>query len=185
MLRKPFYPEAEIVTKYTEGNEFVLRDTGADYVGVYHILPNDTYWTESKQSNNSEELVIKRFDVSKRVQEYNKLRNFETVGSSTPKPYWPRPTVEDYERGYFYRFFVQKKNDRLNTLMEIDEFQFRNFGRGIEKIDEMIWDRITVKWQIVSRYASEINKREVLNTQKTTTFKFLEKYLTDYLEFSK
>lgn len=185
MLRKPFYPEAEIVTKYTEGNEFVLRDTGADYVGVYHMLPNDTYWTGSKQSNESQELVIKRFDASKRVQEYNKARNFESVGSLTPKPYWPRPTIQDYENGEFYRYFAQKKNDRLNTIMEIDEFQFRNFGRGLERIDEMTWDKIAIKWKLVSQYASAMNKHEVESTQRTTSFKFLEKYLTNYLEFTK
>ena len=120
---RPFYGLHRIDKgKYTNGNELVIED-GTDYVGTYHILPNNQKFTFARPEINSVELFEKRFDLSDSVIRYNFLNDKITGQYISPFPIQPIPELDQYEDGEFERYFVQKRNNPRVTIVQIDSDQ--------------------------------------------------------------
>jgi len=183
---QPFYPLHSIQTgKYTPGNEFVLSSKRhVDYVGLYHILPNDEVWTGSTPSLNTERLVRKRLDLSEDVKLYDSIKNREQSNYISPVSYYPQPTAEEYRVGTILRYFVQKRNNPYSTIQEIDAPQYISINRSnFTGIDGFIWNFIELEWILSTQMAAEINGRVVLEAD--VKFPGLKNYLTNYLELTK
>jgi len=186
ITRQAYYPPNEVQTGlYTNGNEFVLyEDYTIEYEGLYHKLPNGQIWTRSSPHSNSKRLQEKRFDFSDDVKTYNAIRGNQQINYVRPIEKQVMPDESDYERGYFYRYFIQKKNTPHSTIMEIDADQLNRMNRTNNKgINVNIWHTTEVQWYLKGKYASNLNKRQVEHASKS--FKGLEKYIFNYLEYVK
>lgn len=184
--REPFYPISKIATgKYTAGGEFVYyEDLSLEYIGLYHILPNDQCWTETAPNSKSKLIVPKRFDASEDVKIYNNNKNI--IGNNYISPINKMPHIENhhYISGEILRYFVQKKNSPLNTIYEIDREQFLTLNNSNRPgINSSIWNHIVINWKLTGDMAGEINKNTIeIASQK---FKGIEFFLTNYFEFVK
>jgi len=184
--RAPYYLEHNIITgQYTSGDEFVYASNFEDYVGLYHILPGDRAWTESApRPGQSRELLKKPKHFNDDVKTYLRNNGFKEVKyiAPVPAPYLPRQA--DYDRGYIYRHFIQKRSNPLNTIMEIDSEQFtRMNNRNLKGINSVIWRGQIIKWYIKGKLQAYFNEREVTEAKKD--FPGIDRYLHNYLEYRK
>lgn len=183
----PYYPLHKIETgKYTSGNELIIDDIKqTDYIGLYHILPNGDYWSNSSPQPDSVKLLPKRLAVSQDVRQYNILKNRTASNYVSPIPYYPIVETSDYELGYIMRYFVQKRNNPYVTIQEIDPTQFNTLNnKNRPGISILLWNYVEVKWTIRGAYASQLNLQEIRKSE-IAGFVNLQNYLKDPLEFWK
>ena len=184
---EPYYPIHKIQTgKYTNGAELVTDDVNQmDYIGLYHILPNGEYWSHSSPNANSQKLISKRMDVSPDVKRFNSIRGKEPANYTSPIPYYPILTSSDYELGYVMRYFVQKRNNPLVTITEIDPSQYNTLNSNNQPgISSLLWNNTEIQWSIRGSYAIQMNMQEVQRAIDNG-FINLQNYLTNPLEFWK
>jgi len=185
-FKEPYYPISKIKTGlYTPGNEFVeyLR-FDQDYIGLYHELPNGEWWTGSIPFSGGVRLALKRFDASDDVKKYNQINSRAQSNYISPTPVQISPTDADYARGFIERYFVQRRDDPIQTIIEINADQFALINsKNRRGISALIWNSTIIEWQLIKgRYAGDINLNAV-NSIKTK-FPGIEKYLVDNLEFT-
>jgi hypothetical protein len=187
MATEPFYPIHKIETgKYTNGNELITDDSiQADYIGLYHILPNGDYWTHSSPHNNSKKLIPKKFKVDGSVRQYNLIQDIAPANYVSPVSFYPLVTANDYQNGYIMRYFVQKRNNPLVTIQEIDGNQFNTLNASNQPgISSILWNAIEIKWTIRGAYAIQLNGQEIRRAEEKG-FKNISNYLINLLEFWK
>jgi len=163
-VRVPYYNLHQIITgRYTPGNDFVLPD-GTDYIGEYHILPTLQKFTGSRPFADSVELFEKRISISADTLKYNQIRDIDASQYIMPILYYPNPNVDDYKRGIIERYFVQKRNNPSNTILEINGQQYNSINtRGKPGINGVIWNKLMIQWRI-----SRIPKSDVMYLNKET-----------------
>lgn len=187
MAAQPYYHISSIKTaQYTTGNEFIIDNLNQDdYVGLYHILPNGDYWTETSPSDKSLKLLKKNFKVSSDVKRYNFIRDIKQTSHSTPILFHPMPNQEDYKLGYINRYFVQKRNNPYKTIYEIAPLQYNTINkRNIDGLSAMIWNYVEIQWRISGVHAKMLNL-QAIQTAEDHGFVNISKYLMNPLEFWK
>lgn len=185
-INQPYYAQHQILTgQYTPGEELVLAN-GSNYVGGYHILPNGHYFTGFNPSEKSVELFEKRNDWSADVTTYNRIKQIVTMNYVQPTPYLSIPTLDDYNDGYLYRYFVQKRNNPLVTIMEIDVNQFNAINtKNQPGLNGTIWNSAVIKWKLTGSNILEFNLRELEQAEILYKFRGLRAILTNLKEYSK
>ena len=103
----------------------------------------------------------------------------------------PKPTELDYQRGFVRRYFIQKLNDKLSPIYEVDYDRFNNYKSNPYFI------AVSLKWRIkgpketkydnngvvVDRAVSESNRISIqLISDKIPNLKL---YLPNLLQFHK
>lgn len=148
-IQKPYYNLHQILLgQYTSGGEFVLA-TGEDYVGGYHILPNEQRFSDFRPTDKSVELFEKKMNPTEDVLRYNQISGKIINRYLPPISYQPNPTPDDYKIGKFDRFFVQKRNSPFNTIVEIDANQYNQVNTlNNPGINGVLWNRCKVNWRI-------------------------------------
>ena len=149
-----YIPKSKVNILNTPGNEFIKKFGGEGYVGKYMELSNGKYYAGSDPSNLGEELIIPLAP--------NQLNNtIDSVLYSNLKPkkakfltqiqsVYPSkstPTEEDYERGYYSRYFARKVNDPKN-YMEIDAGVFNSINQQKNQYDFRLYEVGSVTWNL-------------------------------------
>lgn len=112
-------PANIIETGYTQGDQYNLPN-GQYYKGFYHKDIAGRYWTGKEHTNESIQLIFpfqpsspldqnfiaKNNDVSK---PYTKIYN-ENIDTPLLKNDIIKPTIDDYDNGYFVRYVAQLKS---------------------------------------------------------------------------
>jgi hypothetical protein len=187
VIRKPYYNINQILTGlYTAGSEYVTS-TGLDYIGEYHITPNDKKYSGSQPSEKSIELFDKKIkNIDYNVINYNTITQKEINRYTYPIPYIPTPDDEDYINGKMERFFVQKRND-LRNIIEIGVDQYNNLNfKNNPGINSSIWNSIKIIWSISNLPKSSIerlNSYEI--NSNSNNFPYLNFYLKNLTELYK
>jgi hypothetical protein len=148
-IQQPYYNTHQILTgQYTDGDEFVLS-TGEEFVGGYHVLPTGQRFSEFRPTNKSVELFEKKMNPTQDILRYNQITGNQINKYVPPISYQPIPTTDDYKKGKFDRFFVQKRNSPLNTIVEIDGTQFNQVNvLNNPGINGVLWNRLQINWKI-------------------------------------
>ncbi len=184
-LNQPYYNIHQIDTgKFSSGNEFVLPN-GDDYIGAYHIIPGNRYYTGFQPEPSSVELFEKRLNPTQDILKYNQITGNEINKHVPPIIYYPTPNADDYKRGFIQRFFVQKRNSPLNTILEIDYNQFNLINtQNNPGINGVIYNKVLLNWKISKipiQDAKYLNELEVRKNQPN--FPYLNLYLNNLTEF--
>lgn len=215
-----YYPLNRIVTnRYTRGNEFSLSD-GTPYAGKYYT----TYTGESYTGINpvlgaSEPLFkinAKKFankflvDFTGAASGADNLKLNPNVIYDTVKgtldteqeslteltPYYPVPTDEDYERGYFTRYFA-KNYSGPGYIFEISKADWSTIENGQNISNVLGYEIASIFWQLtgplndkrISQYQTkggvyDTNKR--VTEAENKTFRGLVEFIGgDYTKFAK
>ena len=134
--------------------------------------------------------ITQAVDTEQPVRSPNNSIYFKLTGTRfdlylNPKYFYPEPDEQDYERGFIYRYFAQKKND-ISSIMEInkDDFDSANTS-NYQGLDEGILNLSVIEWTISGPIAAarQANNRVLLfaNDQSPGILS----YLTDLDEFHK
>ena len=187
IINREYYNLHQIDTgKYALPNQFIFLD-GEDYVGPYHILPNGKFFTGNIPELKSKQIIEKGDKlISKDVIKYNNIKNEELTTFVSPVAFFPNINEIDIDNGYIERFFVQRRNNPDNTIMEIDLDQYLNIGTEKNNISSVNYNSIHLKWYISKlddKTKIQLNRRQIEDAEKK--FKGLKKFITNYLEYSK
>ena len=184
-IKQPFYNLHQLTLgKYTEGGEFVLKN-GELYVGSYHILPSGQMFSGFRPEKGSVELFELRLNPTPDILRYNQITGKEINRYSTPSSFSPNPTLDDYNRGKIERFFIQKRNSALNSIMEIDSIQYNQINvKNNPGINGIIYNKVKLEWIISKLPVDDASYLNGLTISKNTpNFPYLETFLTNTLEF--
>lgn len=186
-LVRPYYRLHQIIPgQYASLGELVTAD-GEDYEGPYHVLPNGHLFTGYRPADSSQPLFYKRVDLTDTAKQYNRVKG-RTVAVSNytaPKFYVAAPTRDDYAQGFMYRYFAQKRNSPLSSIVEIsyEDFTQANLSNapgislGLYNIQSVMW-RVS---RVSRQEATALNMKAVQQAERE--FPGLTKYLSDLSEF--
>ena len=185
MLPQLYTPKYKLKRGYTEGNEYIVRNTNENYTGLYHIYPNGAIYSNGELTTDSVELIRNVFNDNPNNLTYFTLRNLSFDRYVYPVFYSAMPTPDDYRVGIVLRYFAQKINEP-NTIIEIDSKQAKSANRSNKVgINRYIWNIQVIEWTISgnSEQVSKANKKVLSFTEQRMPG--IHNYLTDPLEFYK
>ena len=206
MLR--YYPTSKIIpNQKTSGGEFILN--GRPYVGKYYITydgrafsgpypevgPNELlirdleYSYQDRPTNRNLASIDRRASISTSIHSKNRI-------SGKPNTYYPRPTEEDYTRGYIIRYFTKKENEN-GFIIEISKEEYNNIINGTTDYDIRLYQVADIIWKLTGPLRSvrtsqynitpgivDVNQRLVETTNKTF-FGLTEFIGGDYTKFAR
>ena len=184
-VSRPYYNLHQIITgQYSSGGEYVYKD-GTDYIGPFHILPSEQFFTGPRPEPNSKEIFVKRLEITPDILRYNINAGGTTSRYETPIPISRFPTSDEYSIGEMERYFVQKRNSPRNTIIEIDYIQFNKINKqNSPGINGVVWRELLLTWKISKLSSNDAyawNQRIVISNENI--FPGLQNFLSNFLEF--
>ena len=90
-----------------------------------------------------------------------------------PVSYYPKPTVEDYTRGYFIRYFIKKINSK-GFVIEISPEEYNEFVNGTVRYDVSFYLVTQIFWKITGdlntkRYSQYDIRLGIIEVNKKNT----------------
>lgn len=196
MRNKLYYPASHIVTGlYTSGKEWMLQD-GTEYIGYYHKYVDGTVLTVATYSEFNSKTLIPYMDLIAQPDNHEYNSAIKKVNVYTAPIYkYPLPTIEDYNKGFFQRYFVRRRNySTYVDIMEIDSKQFNTLNTPGTGIDGNLYIGTTINWKLtgplkdVNTNSGTIHGVEDTNRRlveiKDKDLKGLINFLTDYTELT-
>jgi hypothetical protein len=162
MLR--YYPSFAIQPNLnTAGGEFLLN--GQPYSGRYYetydgraftgptpevgpseqlqripFYPSTPGLTNSNLSNKNQKQLASKTGVFASTLINNRI-------PGQPNSYYPKPTEQDYKKGYLIRYFTKKENER-GFVTEISQDEYNSIVNGTADYDITIYQTTTILWKL-------------------------------------
>ena len=150
-----YLPKNKIKTGlYASDKQFVYQDTNNFYVGPYYALYNGKFFTGQDQNTpNSKEIV--KYEPTK-------------VITGPPKPIGLAqsplfPTDQDYENGFFSRYFLVKYNQPL--FIETDKKTYDSYIQRDPQVPWQLYNPVLLIWKLTG----DINQVAQTNQNSTIT----------------
>ncbi len=155
-----YYPSFRVKTNLnTAGNEFQLN--GAPYTGKYYATFDGKFYAGANPIFGSNERLLpiakyindvglKKLGLREEARAEFATRTkvqIDLSNSVEPTSYQARPTEEDYSKGYFFRFFVKKVNEK-GYIKEISEQEFVGINSGTVPYDVSYYQTESVMWKL-------------------------------------
>lgn len=201
MIKRPkiYYPKSKIITNlYTSGKEWMLADTFEEYKGFYHKYLDGIVLSEAIYGPKSKKLIPYIDPVLQpNTALYDSLKEITSKQVTTPFNVFNRPTLKDYGKGSFTRYFIYRRNfsDIFNDFFEVNETQYKSWKKPKFGIDEKLYNAFTIQWRLTGPYHDNVidghtkefgvydtNRRLAFLNDKV--FPGTSKVLTDYIEHS-
>ena len=137
----PYFPKSKVNIKEASTGEFVYKEGRKAFKGKYLELSNGRYYAGTDTINLGDELektkeepsnnrIGNSFDAQKYSLLKKKKKKFLQNTKKVPISK-PTPTEEDYDRGYYIRYFAK----RINQLRGYIEINSDTFQKLQEKTD--------------------------------------------------
>jgi len=206
-----YYPKSQIVINlYTNGQEYVLKSTNANYIGNYWKTSDGKFFTgKTPDDINIQELISfsatlptnnldtlntstqtpeasELFIDSPIALEYSKINSEFSTSKFLPLSFNPQPTQDDYNLGEFTRYFCKKTNEIIYTEINKD-----TYDKLLGQEPTYLWQLYTpfkYQWVISGDKETVYKTNEQITRYMITKFKFpvFNKFLReDYLKFWK
>jgi len=154
-----YYPSFRVKTNLTtRGNEYRLN--GVPYSGLYYATYDGKFYTGANPAVGPNERLdpIKNnlLSTNQRGRLSPESRSQFTITAAAvvepkdrtqPTSYHPKPTEPDYNRGYFYRFFVKKINEQ-GYVKEISEQEYVDIEQGTVEYDVSYYQIQSILWKL-------------------------------------
>ena len=181
---KVYYPKSQITNGlFTLGGQWMEMD-GTDYVGPYHTYTDGNVYTGGTFFKGSVKLIPWK-PQSSSDKRYKEIVNVKVDQYIAPKYYLPRPMDEDFDKGWFNRYFVFKRNEPITSIIEVDKKQYDGISFNNEKkIDNWLYNTYSLRWKIIGTPDDivEVNRKKIFGGVSKAPG--LPSYLTNLLEFS-
>lgn len=204
-----YFPKNRIEdSKYTNGDKFTTAN-GKPYVGYYYETYDGRYKTgKNPVEGPSYDLIPNppindNSPISPTVNNivYSALTSVRSVNNSKlsylkdPLPFYPKPTPQDYSRGYFTRYVAKRRNSPNSIFLEIDQPTYTDlqYKRGV--YNYVMWNSVSLFWQITGPLkdnkenkdfprAGIINTNERILKTKETNFPSISKFFSNPTQFA-
>lgn len=128
-----YYPKSHITPNLYSNGELSLVGSTTPYTGYYFSTIDNTFYTGrfpgdgsnlelTKFNNTSAEPIIDEVEEDYRftTRDNNTFSKLNKVSRTTPSitspiPFYPHPSVQDYKLGEFTRYFTKKTNENKYT----------------------------------------------------------------------
>jgi len=202
-----YYPLSQVKTNlYTDGSEFIKKSDNLPYVGFYWQTSSGKFYS-GKTPNDSNAIEIVRIlfapldlnaspqNEDNKVQLTTILNSFEaeqypkySPELSRAQPLYTLPTVTDqnYQQGYFTRYFCKKTNEF--AYLEIDKDTYDKLKKKDPAILYQLYKPFELKWQLTGNkeMVYKTNKNLVDTVMRDQKMYLLNKYLKEnYTQFWK
>lgn len=199
----PYYPKTKIQTDLFANGELVRASDLSPYVGPYYKLSTgQKYVGINPQSNRYPEELINPVELGNLLNQQELYTQLETSFVTTsslstyvqnldtppqnqkvPVPYYPQPTNQDYQIGYFSRYFAKQVN--AIKFIEVNQSTFNNLA---EHNGEYLWELYNVTsipWQISGNVENVYKtNRNLVRLEEKNGFEGLSRYLQEnYIKF--
>jgi hypothetical protein len=123
------------------------------------------------------------FSTLTELGNYTQNLKEQYVSRKVPIPYYPQPTQQDYQIGYFTRYFAKQAND--TTFIEINQSTFENLS---QHNSEYLWELYNVTsfpWQINGNVENVFKtNRNIVRLEEKNSFIGLSRFLKEnYIKF--
>jgi hypothetical protein len=119
------------------------------------------------------------------TSKYKNIGGINMDSEIYPVYFKPNPIKKDYDKGYLYRYFVQKTNDL--TITEVNKENYNDISKDY-------YNKINITWILtgpeINQYKNKILDRKGVKEQNTKTLVDAEKkmegiknYIKNPLEF--
>lgn len=192
-----YYPANRIKpNQYTDGG--TLNYQGKEYVGYYYETFDGKLFTGKTPTDPAGNLPLTR---TENIDSRSTVVNAETVGKDSDvqltllTPYYPKPTPEEYAKGYFTRYFAKKVNEQEN-IIEISKENYIRMKEGKVSLEDYLYQVTDLFWQISGPlYNDRVNKQYpvagIVDTNKrlveikNKTFPGIKDYIgTEYTKYA-
>lgn len=162
-----YYPSSKVMPDLTtQGNQFTDIN-GVPYKGKYYLTyTGKAFSGPNPQTGPNQPLkAIKTFIDAPGLSLNNlneKQRN--DLASKTglvqnrvpgkPMSYFPRPTDDDYRKGYITRYFTKKENE-IGFITEISQTEYNNITNGLADYDISIYQVTKILWKLTGPLRSQ------------------------------
>lgn len=208
-----YFPKNKIITNlYTKGGEFSVN--GKDYIGAYYKTYGGKIYSGKNPVNGSSQQLLPiqsppdNFSptsitqtagilYNSNTEDYINNPNLVNVNSyEVPVQFYPRPTDNDYQKGYIIRYFAKKRND-IGYVIEINKETYESIIKQDKVYDYVTYQAIDVFWQITGplkddrknklyKVAGIIDTNKRLVEQKDKVFRGLIEFIGEkYDKFAK
>jgi hypothetical protein len=155
-----YYPSFRIKPNLNAtGNEFTLN--GKPYVGKYYETYDGKFLSGPNPVLGPNELLAPNVDYpnspglnlsglspsAKRSLASKTKSQTNIVDPTEPTSYQPKPLESDYTKGYFYRYFVKKINER-GYVKEISETEYKSIQDGSATYDVSYYQTERIMWKL-------------------------------------
>lgn len=192
MRLKSYYTTEEITNNlYTFGSEYIVQETGLEYIGTYHTYTTGEFFSSAKWNANLSKKLIKldNNETEPLAFIYQQLKpNIKTEYDSFVQ-HNVQIQQSDINNGFIFRYFIKKNNE--SNIIEINQKQYKQFEQT--KIDPNLYNACKLKWIISGNLktetknnvsilsVSEQNKQSITEASKKITN--IRTKLTNLTEF--
>jgi hypothetical protein len=201
----PYYPKTKIQTNLFSNGELIKSSDFSDYIGPYYKLSTgEKYVGKDPQAFRYPELLLDPISVTatqgistsplitQRQPAFTTLTGsgnyYENLKEDyTPKkvpvPFYPQPTDQDYQVGYFTRYFAKKANSINYT--EINQSTFKNLSSHNGEYLWKLYKTTSLPWQISGDIEKVFNtNKNIIKLEEKNGFSGLSRFLKeDYIKF--
>lgn len=206
-----YFPKNRVIdNKYTNGDKFINPVTKQPYVGYYY----ETFDGKAKSGKNpmlGPSIPLEPIDAltaNKQLPDnannvkYGALSKQRTNPSLAvigtliePAAYFPKPTPEDYNRGYFTRYVAKRRNSPNSIFLEINQPTYNDLLYRNGLYNYLMWEVTSLFWQITGPLydnrenkdyprAGIINTNERILATKEKIFPSISKFFSDPTQFA-
>ena len=194
-----FLPKSQYIKKFTKGNELVYKNNQSkSYKGPYIVTGDKRYFAgndifnlgaellgqtilDEKQSREEERVSnlgvnVRKYSILK-PKIKSKLSQTRLIPSSKPLP-----TFDDYQRGYFTRYFVKRIN--REDYREVNETTYISLRKKEYVYDHNLYEIGRIKWylrglNIHLKNATQIRLQEKQYPNLFSLFAVLNEHMLD------
>ena len=149
-----YIPKSKINILNTSGGEFVLKSTNQEYIGDYIELSNGKFYAGNNSQKLDEELIIpltsNKLGNSRNNLIYSNLKPKKANFLAKVKTIYPTktlPTQEDYNKGYYTRYFIKKVNEPKG-YMEVNVDVFDSINQQKNEYDFYLYEVGLIVWNL-------------------------------------
>lgn len=157
-----YYPKFYVIENLDSVEGQFSDQSGKQYIGKYYATMNGRHFSgPNPEVGPNEEIFLlvtpQNFENAKSDKfmpdSFKRYQTSETEGITDntyrgrPTFYYPRPTEDDYRRGYITRYFTKKENEK-GMITEISYNEYVQIVNGTANYDISIYQTTKILWKL-------------------------------------
>ena len=201
-----YYPKSQIVENlYTNGDEYMISFTSKPYKGYYYQVSNNQRFTGKNPNDKPNNVLVPirdDVDYGNDLEEtqntywapsYKFLQKQQGIkigrAPQSPKQIIPQPTSQDYNNGFFNRYFLYNFTQR--TTKETNQQTYQQFNDKDPSVQFGKYTPVQITWALVGKEkdVSKSNYNTIRLTEQNQQIygfsNYFNKKYTQYYNYSK
>jgi hypothetical protein len=204
-----YLPKSQLKSNlYTNGRDFIFKNTSLPYVGYYYKTSNGKYFSgktpnetptfeliqtnpNNSTSNLSDDLEIENIPIDNYYVIQDGYLNstslsFNQIPPTPPKQSYPIVTENDYTLGEFQRYFLKKGNEP--KFIEISKEDYRKYINQDKDVMFELYTPIQINWMLTGdkEQVYQVNKSIVARAEHEQNLPGFTQYFRDkFTQFHK